>query len=319
MEYKDYYKVLGVEKTASQDEIKKAYRKLAVKYHPDKNAGNKEAEEKFKEINEANEVLSDPEKRKKYNELGENWKYYQQAGGQSQDFDWSRYANQGGGSTRYYSGGDFGGFEGFGGAGGGGGFSDFFETLFGGGGFSQGGGARRGRRSSSMRGEDMRASLSITLEEAYHGVEKLFTIDGQSIKLKIKPGIPDGQVLKLTGKGYAGSGGGAHGDLLLSIMVEPDKRYERKGADLYTDLPVDIYTAQLGGKAEVKTFKGTIKVNIAKETDNGKTLRLPGMGMPIYGKTNEHGDLYVKVNLQVIKNLSEKEEKLFKELAGLRK
>lgn len=318
MDYKDYYKILGVEKSASQDEIKKAYRKLAVKYHPDKNAGNKEAEEKFKEINEANEVLSDAGKRKKYDELGENWKYYQQAGGQSQDFDWSRYANQGGGGTRYYSGSDFGGFEGFGG-GGGGGFSDFFETLFGGGGFSQGGGARRGRRSSSMRGEDMRASLSITLEEAYNGVEKLFTIDGQSIKLKIKPGIPDGHVLKLTGKGYAGSGGGAHGDLLLSIAIENDNRYERKGADLYTDIPVDIYTAQLGGKSEVKTFKGTVKVNIAKETDNGKTLRLPGMGMPIYGKTNEFGDLYVKVNLHVIKNLSEKEEKLFKELASLRK
>ncbi|MBS1492757.1 MAG: J domain-containing protein [Bacteroidetes bacterium] len=317
MEYKDYYKVLGVEKTATQDEIKKAYRKLAVKFHPDKNAGNKQAEEKFKEINEANEVLGDAAKRKKYDELGENWKYYQQSGGQAQDFDWARYQNQGGGGQRTYSNQDFGGFD-FGGAGGGG-FSDFFETMFGGGGFSQGGGARRGRRTSAMRGEDMRASLSITLEEAYHGVEKLFTIDGQSIKLKIKPGVPDGHLLKLTGKGYAGSGGGAHGDLLLSIVVEPDKRYERKGADLYTDLPVDIITAELGGKAEVKTFKGTIKVNIAPETDNGKSLRLPGMGMPIYGKENQHGDLYVKVNLQVLKNLTEKETKLFKELAGLRK
>lgn len=316
MEYKDYYKILGVDKSASQDDIKKAFRKLAVKYHPDKNAGNKEAEEKFKEINEANEVLSDAGKRKKYDELGENWKYYQQAGGQSQDFDWSRYANQGGGGTRYYSGGDFSGFEGFGG----GGFSDFFETLFGGGGFSQGGGARRGgRRSASMRGEDMRAALSITLEEAYNGVEKLFTIDGQSIKLKIKPGIPDGQVLKLQGKGYAGSGGGAHGDLLLSITIEKDSRFERKGADLYKDINVDIVTAELGGKAEVKTFKGTVKVNIAKETDNGKTLRLPGMGMPVYGKESHFGDLYVKVNLTIRKNLSDKEEKLFKELASLRK
>lgn len=312
MDYKDYYKVLGVEKTATQDEIKKAYRKLAVKYHPDKNAGNKQAEEKFKEINEANEVLSDAAKRKKYDELGENWKYYQQSGGQEQDFDWSRYQNQGGGQQRTYSNQDFGGF-------GGGGFSDFFETMFGGGGggFSQGGRARQGRR-SSMRGEDMRASLSVTLEESYHGVEKMFTIDGQSIKLKIKPGVPDGQVLKLTGKGYAGSGGGAHGDLLLSIVVEKDSRYERKGADLYTDLHVDIITAELGGKAEVKTFKGTIKVNIAKETDNGKALRLPGMGMPIYGKANEFGDLYVKVNLQLLKNLTEKETKLFKELAALR-
>lgn len=316
MDYKDYYKVLGVEKTATQDEIKKAYRKLAVKYHPDKNAGNKQAEEKFKEINEANEVLGDAAKRKKYDELGENWKYYQQSGGQAQDFDWSRYQNQGGGGQRYYTNQDFGGFD-FGS--GGGGFSDFFETMFGGGGFSQSGGARRGRRSSAMRGEDMRASLSITLEEAYNGVEKLFTIDGQSIKLKIKPGVPDGHLLKLTGKGYAGTGGGAHGDLLLSIVVEKDSRYERKGADLYTELPVDIITAELGGKAEVKTFKGTIKVNIAKETDNGKSLRLPGMGMPVYGKENTFGDLYVKVSLQVLKNLSEKETKLFKELAALRK
>lgn len=315
MDYKDYYKILGVEKTATQDEIKKAFRKLAVKYHPDKNAGNKQAEEKFKEINEANEVLSDAAKRKKYDELGENWKYYQQSGGQEQDFDWSRYQNQGGGQ-RQYSRQDFGGFGNFGG-GGGGGFSDFFETMFGGGGFSQGGGARRGRR-ASQRGEDMRASLSITLEEAYHGVEKTFQIDGQSIKLKIKPGIADGQLLKLTGKGYAGAGGGANGDLVLSIVVEKDKRYERKGADLYTEIPVDIYTAELGGKAEVKTFKGTIKVNIAAETDNGKSLRLPGMGMPIYGKTSEHGDLYVKVSLQTIKNLSEKEIKLLKELAALR-
>lgn len=314
MDYKDYYKILGVEKTATQDEIKKAFRKLAVKYHPDKNAGNKEAEEKFKEINEANEVLSDAAKRKKYDELGENWKYYQQSGGQSQDFDWSRYANQGGGGQRYYTNQDFGGFD----FGGGGGFSDFFETMFGGGGFSQGGGARRGRR-GAQRGEDMRASLSITLEEAYHGVEKTFTIDGQSIKLKIKPGIADGQLLKLGGKGYAGSGGGAHGDLLLSIVVEKDKRYERKGADLYTDLPVDIITAELGGKAEVKTFKGTIKVNIAKESDNGKTLRLPGMGMPVYGKENTFGDMYVKIQLHILKDLSEKEIKLFNQLAALRK
>ncbi len=318
MDYKDYYKVLGVEKTATQDEIKKAYRKLAVKHHPDKNAGNKQAEEKFKEINEANEVLSDAGKRKKYDELGENWKYYQQSGGQEQDFDWSRYQNQGGGqrqqSSQNFGGG---GFEGFGG---GGGFSDFFETMFGGsgGGFSQGGGARRGRR-AAQRGEDMRASLSITLEEAYHGVEKTFTIDGQSIKLKVKPGITDGQLLKLGGKGYAGAGGGTQGDLLLSITVEKDKRYERKGADLYMDLPVDIYTAVLGGKAEVKTFKGTIKVNIAKESDNGKTLRLPGMGMPVYGSENTFGDMYVKIQLQILKDLTEKETKLFTQLAALRK
>jgi len=174
MDYKDYYKILGVDKKASQDEIKKAFRKLAVKYHPDKNAGDKAAEAKFKEINEANEVLGDPEKRRKYDTLGENWNRYQQQGGSSQDFDWSRYANQGGqGSQTFYST-DF--SDMFGNSGGTGGFSDFFESIFGG---SMGGSRGRTTRTNARQGQDMQAELQITLDEAYRGVEKIFNINGQ--------------------------------------------------------------------------------------------------------------------------------------------
>jgi len=315
MDYKDYYKTLGVSKTTTQDEIKKAYRKLAVKYHPDKNKGNKEAEDKFKEINEANEVLSDPEKRKKYDELGENWKYYQQSG-DSGGFDWSQYANQGNqGYTRYSYEGDFG--DAFGGSG----FSDFFETLFGGGrGFTSG--TQRGRKSArraAQKGEDLNAELSITLEDAYSGAEKFFDLSGQSIRLKIKPGIADGQVLKLAGKGNPGYNGGTNGDLLLKIHVLKDPLFERKGNDLYTDIHVNLYTAVLGGKAPLRTFKGTINVNIPKESQNGKILRLQAMGMPVYGKSNSFGDLYAKIVIDIPTNLSSKEEKLFRELSEIRK
>ncbi|MDQ3020042.1 MAG: J domain-containing protein [Bacteroidota bacterium] len=321
MDYKDYYKVLGVNKNATQDEIKKAYRKLALKYHPDKNKGKKEAEDKFKEANEANEVLSDPEKRKKYDELGENWKYYQQSGGaQSQDFDWSQYANQGG---RGRSGGQTYTYEGdMGDSFGGGGFSDFFETLFGGGGgfrSSQGTKGRAGTRKTILKGEDLAAEMSITLEDAYKGSEKLFDLEGQSIKLKVKPGIADGQTLKLSGKGGSGYNGGPAGDLLLKIHVLNDPIFERKGDDLNTDLRVNLFTAVLGGKAPIKTFKGTINVNISKESQNGKVLRLQGMGMPKYGKANQTGDLYAKLNIEIPINLSEKEIKLFNELQEIRK
>ncbi|MBK8983122.1 MAG: DnaJ domain-containing protein [Ignavibacteria bacterium] len=313
MEYKDYYKILGVSKNATQDEIKKSYRKLALKYHPDKNKDNKEAEDKFKELNEANEVLRDKDKRKKYDELGENWKYYQQSGG-SQDFDWSQYANQDSGYTQYTYGNDSG--DRFGGAG----FSDFFETLFGGGGFrSSGTGGRKRAARANLRGEDLSAEMSITLNDAYNGSEKLFDLDGQSIKLKIKPGIASGQTLRLSGKGAMASGGGSPGDLLLKIHVLQDPLFERKGDDLYTDVRVDLYTAVLGGKASLKTFKGNIKINIPKEAQSGKVLRLQRLGMPKYGKTDEYGDLYAKIIVETPINLSDKELKLFEELAELRK
>lgn len=311
MEYKDYYKILGVAKKASEDEIKKAYRKLAIKYHPDKNAGDKQAEAKFKEINEANEVLSNAEKRRRYNELGSNWKNYQQTSGQG-GFDWSKYQQQGGGGQTYYT--DFGDLgSSFGG--GGGGFSDFFEAFFGGSGFREA--KPVGRK--AYKGEDMQAELPITLEEAYKGAEKIFEVNGQTIKLKVKKGVSEGQILKLTGKGSPGSNVGAGGDLLITIKVKKHPMFNRIDDDLYLDLPVDIYTAVLGGKTEISTFKGKTKISIPPETPNGKTLRLPGLGMAKYGKENMYGDMYVKIDLQTPKNLTPEEIKLFKELAALSK
>ncbi|MEO6694795.1 MAG: DnaJ C-terminal domain-containing protein, partial [Ignavibacteria bacterium] len=267
---------------------------------------------------EANEVLSDAEKRKKYDELGENWKYYQQSGGGNQDFDWSKYSNQSntGNQQQYSYEGDFN--NSFGGAG----FSDFFETLFGGAGGGFGSTqtkGRRGARKATQRGEDLSAEMSITLEDSYKGSEKLFDLNGQSIKLKIKPGISDGQVLKLSGKGGIGYNGGSTGDLLLKIHVLTDPVFVRKGNDIYTDLPVNLYTAVLGGKAPLRTLKGVINVNIPKESQNGKVLRLQGMGMPEYGNNNTHGDLYAKLNVEIPTNLSSNETSLFNELSEIRK
>lgn len=315
MDYKDYYKILGVEKNASQDEIKKVFRKLAVKYHPDKTKGDKEAETKFKEISEAYEVLGDPGKRKKYDQVGDNWRHYQQQGGPgSGGFDWSQYGGtQGGGGTHYTFEGDLGDI--FGGSG----YSDFFETLFGrefGRGQTQ---TKRQRRTSSLKGQDYNAELEITLEEAYKGTSKIFDVNGQSIKLNIKPGIPDEHILKIPGKGSPGMNGGAAGDLLIIVRIKKDPVFERKGDDLYADLPVDLYTAVLGGKVEFGTFKGPVKINISKESTNDKVIRLQKMGMPEYGKPGEHGDLYLKLDVQIPKNLSEKEIKLFKELQKLKK
>lgn len=310
MEYKDYYKILGVSKSATKEEIKKAFRKLAVKYHPDKNPGNKEAEAKFKEINEANEVLSDPEKRKRYDELGANWKNYQQ-GGAGGGFDWSGFQQQGGGSQRFYT-----NFEDIGDLFGGGGFSDFFNTFFGGGGF---GSKQRTSAQRNIKGQDALAELPITLEDAYNGAEKIFEVNGQKIKLRIKPGVKDGHVLKIPGKGYAGSGSNPGGDLLITVKIQKHPIYSRDEDDIYMSTPLDIYSAVLGGKIEIKTLKGKVKLDISKGTDNGKTFRLKGLGMPKYAADKQYGDLYVTVELEIPKNLSNKEQKLFKELESLRR
>jgi len=309
MEFKDYYKVLGVDRKVSAEDIKKAYRKLAIKYHPDKNAGNKEAEEKFKEINEANEVLSDPEKRKKYDQLGSNWKNYQQEGGRAEDFDWSKWRGQQGG----------GGFSGYSGTedifGDGGNFSDFFESIFGGGsaGFSSGG-PRRPRK-----GGDYRAEAEITLEEAYSGTSRRFNVNGKVLQINIKPGVKDSQVLRLKDKGAPGTNGGPGGNIYVTLHVPEHPYYKRKENDLYCDVSVDLYTAVLGGKQVVQTFKGEIRIDIPKETENGKVLRLKGMGMPLFGKTGEYGDMYAKISVAIPKSLSTKEIELFKELAVIRK
>ena len=308
MTYKDYYKVLGVPSTATQEEIKKAYRKLALKYHPDKTKGDKGAEDKFKDLNEANEVLSDPEKRKKYDQFGAEWKHYQEAGAQPGGFDWSKYAGGQSGQARRPGSEDFNSMFGEEGAG------DIFELLFG-----QRGGSRRGRRNAALKGEDLNAEATLSLEEAYKGSTRLISLGGQTIRVTIKPGIADGQDLRIPGKGGPGMNGGPGGDLYLTIRITPHPDFDRKGNDLHRDLPVDLYTAVLGGKTHVKTLKGEVKVNIPKGTQTGTELRLKGLGMPVYGKKDEYGNLFVRVVVQIPQNLTDGEVDLFKKLAMLRK
>jgi curved DNA-binding protein len=308
MEFKDYYKILGVEKTASDDEIRKAYRRLAKKYHPDKNPNDLTSEAKFKEVSEAYEVLKDPEKRKKYDTLGANWKQYQHAGQGGED--WFRNFNQQGGSYQFS--GSFNDL--FGNVGG---FSDFFESFFGGGGArSRGPG---GFTSAAQKGSDYEAVLNISLEEAHKGTEKQFTVDGKTLKIKITPGMESGKKLRLKNQGGEGIKGGEKGDLYLKIQIEKHPKFERKENDLYYDLNVDLYTAVLGGKKEITTLDGKrINIYIPKETENGKVLKIKEMGMNRYNVSGK-GDLYIRINVQIPKDLTEEERKLFEKLASLRK
>ena len=284
MDYKDYYKILGVSKTATQDEIKKSFRKLAVKYHPDKNQGDKKAEEKFKEANEANEVLGDADKRKKYDELGTNWKQYQQQG--------TRGGQQS--SNRTYR--DFG--EGSGGE-----FSDFFESFFGG--FGQ---QQHGTR--SRNGQDLNAEMEITLQEVFHGGTKMVLIDGERVNLKLKPGTRDGQILRMKGKGGKGTGGASNGDLLITVKVATDTKFERRGNDLFFDQHLDAITASLGGKISIQGFDKTVAMNIPSGTDSDKVFRLKGMGVPSFEDPSVRGDAYVKMKIIVPKNLTEDEKEI---------
>ena len=298
MDYKDYYKVLGVERSASQDEIKKAYRKLAVKYHPDKNPDDKVAEEKFKEISEAYQVLGNADTRKKYDELGANWKQYENSG-----------------------------FSGFGGGGQGfnaSGFSDFFDMFFGG----QGGagfdirdfmgGMGGGRRSTRpAKGSDLNATINMTLLEAYQGSQRMIDLGGNTIKITIKPGVRDGQVLRIKGKGNLGRNGGDNGDLLIKVSITNDHVYQRDGDDLIRNINVDVYTAILGGKITVTTLKGDVNVPIKPQTQNNSTLRLKGMGMPHYDKEGA-GALLLKVQLLLPEHFSQKELELIKEAKELK-
>lgn len=310
MAHKDYYAILGVDKNASADKIKKAYRKLAQQYHPDKTKGDKAAEEKFKEINEANSVLSDPEKRRKYDQFGADFERYAAeagAGGEAGGFNWGQYAGGGQGQSRPMSEEEF--SEIFGGEG----LGDVFESMF---------GARTGersrRRQRSARGQDVEAEAVLSLEEAYRGTVRLISIRNQTIKLTIRPGIADGQVLRVPGKGSQGTGGGASGDLLITVRVTPDEKLERKGNDVYRTQPVDLYTAVLGGKVRLKTLKGTINMEIPARTQNGTVLRLQGLGMPVYGSKSGFGDMYVTVSVTLPEQLSEKEVELFRQLQSLR-
>ncbi len=296
MEYKDYYKILGVDKKASQDDIKKAYRKLAIKFHPDKNPGDKKAEEKFKEINEANDVLSDVAKRKKYDDLGENW----QSQGQGFPNDFGQQSRRRQGGQQYYSGEESQ-------------FSDFFESVFGSGAGGFGGSTRQKGR-IQRQGEDHQAETTITLEEAFNGTSRQVNLANQTLNLKLKPGIADGQILRMKEKGGAGMNGGPNGDLFITIHVQKHPRFERKGDDLYFDQPLDAYTAILGGKLAVQTIDKVIKINIPEGTDSDKVFRLKEMGMPEYSNPKQRGDSYVRVHIVVPKNLSAQEKEMLAHL-----
>ncbi len=302
MDFKDYYKILGVERNASLDEIKKAYRKLAQKYHPDRNPNNKEAEEKFKEINEAYEVLSDPEKRRKYDNLGTSWFNFQQQGGRPDQFNWTDwFATNPVGSSRTRGGSSY--FEDLFG----GGFSDFFSKIFG----MDFGFNRTGRTSrTKTQSQDINYELTITLEEAFKGTSKVLNVNGKKIEVKIKPGIVDGQRLKIALQNITGSAG----DLLITVRIQPHKKVERKGDDLYVEVPIDVFKLILGGDAKIKTFGGTIKFNIPPNTQNGTVLKLKGQGMPRYDNPNERGDLYLKLIAKIPENLSPQDLELIRKV-----
>jgi len=301
MEYKDYYKVLGVEKGASQDDIKKAYRKLAVKYHPDKNPGDKKAEDKFKEINEANEVLGDPEKKKKYDELGANWQQYGQAG--NAGFNNAQYARQGRSSTQQGQSQFFTDDSQF---------SDFFESFFGGGSSSGGSGRRGGMQ---RKGEDYEAETTITLEEALSGTSRQVNLATQKLNLKLKPGIANGQILRMKDKGGPGINGGPNGDLFITIHVQEHELYKRDGDDLHFDHSLDAFTAMLGGKLTVQTLDKALNINIPAGTDSDKIFRLKGVGMPKYGDATQRGDAFVRMVITVPKNLSDTDKEAITKIA----
>jgi curved DNA-binding protein len=311
VEYKDYYKILGLDKNATTEQIKKQYRKLARKYHPDVNPNNKEAEEKFKDLNEAHEVLGDPEKRQKYDTLGADWQRYQHAGADAGGFDWGRYARQrpGGGAQYETFSGDFTDKD----------FSDFFSSVFGGMGGGAGGGARGRRASMAFKGQDYTAELPLSLQEAYAGVQKTITVHGNNLRITIKPGVEDGQTIRLPGRGGPGANGGEAGDLYITLRITPDPRYTRQGNDLYQDVEVPVHKAALGGDEVIDTLSGRMRIKIQPETKNGTMLRLKGKGFPVYNQPGSFGDLYVKVSLQLPERLTEEEKDLYRQLAKRRR
>lgn len=308
MAFIDYYKVLGIDKNATDKEIKNAYRKMARKHHPDLNQNNAEAERLFKQANEANEVLSDPEKRKKYDKYGENWQhgeaYEQQARQQSQQRSYGGGGGFGGGQ-------DFGGFD-FGG-GNGGDFSDFFNSMFGGG--PPGSGSGGGRQSQRYRGQDLNATLQLNLRDIMESKKQTITVNGKNIRLTIPAGVANGQTIKIAGHGGPGSNGSPAGDLYIEFSVPEDAEFKRVGNDLYKNIDIDIYTAVLGGDITADTLTGKVKLKVAPGTQNNAKVKLKGKGVPVYKKDGQFGDLYLTYNVQVPTNLSDKQRQLFEELA----
>ena len=314
MAFIDYYKVLGVERNASQDDIKKAYRKMARKYHPDLNKDDPNAKDKFQEINEANEVLSDPEKRKKYDEYGEHWKHADEFKAEREAYQ--RAQERGGQSAYWYSvnGDDFmGGFggnaHGFGGNASG--FSDFFEQLFG-----HGASAGRSGRGYNMmsRGGDIEAQMNLSLREAAVTHKQTFSVNGENLRITIPAGIADGQMIKLKGHGEKGSNGAPDGDLYITFQIAPDPEFKREGDDLFTDVDIDLYTAVLGGSVNVKTIDGMVKLKVNPGTQNDTKVRLRGKGFPVYKKEGTFGDLIVTYHVDIPTSLSEKQKELFTQL-----
>ncbi len=301
MAFVDYYKILGIDKSASQDEIKKAYRKLARKYHPDLNPNDETAKQRFQEINEANEVLNDTEKRKKYDQYGENWKHgeeYERTQQQS-GYGGNPFASAGGQQHQYS--GNFDESQ----------FSDFFEQMF--------GSRRGGGRQNNFKGQDYNAELTLSLQQAYTTHQQTFTVNGKNIRITIHAGVQDGQKIKLKGHGGDGVNGGPKGDLYLTFNIEKDSKYTREGDNLHTTLDIDLYSAILGGETVLETLGGKVKIKIKPETQNGAKIRLKGKGFPVYRKEGQFGDLYVNINIQMPKALSDEEKKLFMQLAELKK
>lgn len=312
--YKDYYAILGVNKTASLDEIKKAFRKLARQYHPDVNPGDPSAEDRFKEINEAHEVLSDTEKRAKYDKFGSEWETYARTGGNPDHFDWSKWNTGANSGYQQVSPEEF--EEMFGSTG----FSDFFENLFGrqqghqssNAGFSSFG---FGSRSQPARGQDIEYTAEITLQEAFYGTSRKLTYeDGCVIEARIPRGVKTGSRVRLAGQGSAGMLGGKAGDLYLVIEVQPDHKFEREGDDLKTTVSVDLYTALLGGTVKVSSIDKTVDLTIPEVTQNGKVFRLKGLGMPNIRNPEERGALYAKVEVRLPQSLTAEEKELISQL-----
>ncbi|MCA9991373.1 MAG: J domain-containing protein [Anaerolineales bacterium] len=301
MEFKDYYRILGVDKKADEKEIKRAYRKLARQYHPDKNPNNKAAEEKFKEINEAYEVLGTPENREKYDQLGSNFRQYQQMGGQPSGFDFSQWQTRPG--TSYQTNINPEDLSSF---------SEFFSAIFGN--MGQGG---MGAQARSAPGRDIEHHVTISLEEAYYGTTRILQVDGERFTARIPAGAQTGSKLRLRGKGQKGPAGS--GDLFLIIRVEPDKLFKREGVNLKVEVSVDLLTAVLGGKASVPTLNGPVNLTIPAGTQGGRRFRLRGKGMPNPQAKGEYGDLLVHINISVPQQLSPAERQLYEQLAALRK
>jgi curved DNA-binding protein len=292
MAFIDYYQILGIPKTASEDDIKKAYRKLARKLHPDLNPNDQEANKKFQQINEANEVLSDPEKRKKYDTYGENWEH-------GEEYEKARQAQERSrGGAQSFSGG-FGGDTDY---------SDFFGSMFGGAG---------GRQQARFRGQDFTSELRMSLSEAFITQPRTLNIHGKNVRITIPAGVENGQTIKLKGYGGKGVNGGPDGDLYISFVIPQDPVFKRSGNDLYTTVTLNLYTALLGGEITLDTLHGKIKLKIQPETQNGTKTRVKGKGFPVYKKEGVFGDLYITYQIQLPTHLTDKEKELFTELSRL--